>query len=114
MNPLSTSGIMNKYLFRGFIIRYNSMSGTLSATPEGNDIPLLFWKDPEPLQVAYFGFATWQSRTILVAFDCHSGEAGGGKKNFLNEFVFLHSIQYSGRFLPLVEVGVGVIKIVEH
>ena len=89
---VDTLGILNEYQFRGFTISYNSTSGVLSVTPEGNDRPLLFWKDPEPLEVAYFGFRTWESNIYLAAFNCHSSEAIGGKKNFLNE-VFLHSVK---------------------
>ncbi|CAG7827737.1 unnamed protein product [Allacma fusca] len=82
--PFNTPGIMSQYQFRGFIIRYNSKAGTISASSEGNEMPLMFWKDPNPLNVTHYSFSTWTNRIVLVAFNCKNRTSKGNfsERNF--------------------------------
>lgn len=44
--------------------------GDIWVYPEGSDNLLLYWKDPEPLMIKYFSFATYHGRILQVAFNC--------------------------------------------
>jgi len=69
---LNTPGILSAYQYRGFVIRYNPSEGGVSVFAEGSDLPLLHLIDPNPLQIKFFGFATWHNRITQAAFDCRA------------------------------------------
>ncbi|CAL8148842.1 unnamed protein product [Orchesella dallaii] len=68
---VSTPSIMSDFQFRGFLITYDPRIGHLSVFGEGSDVALLHFEDTnDPLQIRYFGFATWHNRIVQVAFNC--------------------------------------------
>jgi len=46
------------------------VSGILVLYPEGSELPLLSWKDPNPLQIKFFSFSSYNGRLLEVAFGC--------------------------------------------
>ncbi|ODN00610.1 hypothetical protein Ocin01_06083 [Orchesella cincta] len=70
-SKVSTPSIMSDLQFRGFLITYDPHLGHVSVFGEGSDVALLHFEDTnEPLQIRYFGFATWHNRVVQVAFNC--------------------------------------------
>jgi len=67
---LNTPGIMTNKQWRGFVIKYNPKFGNLWVFPEGGDLPLLHWKDLEPLEISYYSFTAYRQRLLEVAYDC--------------------------------------------
>jgi hypothetical protein len=69
---MNTPFILSPYQYRGFLIRFNPVTGGIWVFSEGSDLPLLHLIDPDPLQIEYIGFATWHNRVIQVAFNCRA------------------------------------------
>lgn len=79
---ISTPHILSTLQYRGFLIRYNENRGELWVYSEGSYMPLLHWKDPDPLKIRYFGFAAYDDVVVEVAFNC--------KAKDLHSLIFQH------------------------
>jgi hypothetical protein len=44
--------------------------GTLSIGSEGDENALMAWQDPEPLQIKYFSFCTWNNVYGFWEYNC--------------------------------------------
>lgn len=72
---MNTPGILSENQYRGFVLRYNPNTGGIYVFSEGNDIPLLYLMDPNPLRINYFTFSTWDNRVIQVVFNCKAKDS---------------------------------------
>jgi hypothetical protein len=71
MFRMNTPNILSSLQFRGFLIKYNRRKGELFVHTSGSEqMPLLHWLDPHPLDIRYFSFAAYEGVLVQVAFNC--------------------------------------------
>ncbi|CAB3385729.1 Hypothetical predicted protein [Cloeon dipterum] len=72
-STLPTADILSPLELRGFWIRLSS-DGFIGVGKEGDDVPFLAWRDPEPLKIQYFSFCTWNGVFGRWEFNCPENE----------------------------------------
>lgn len=53
-----TRDLLSPVELRGFWVHFNG-KGILQVGKEGDELPFLFWTDPDPIDIHYFSFCTW-------------------------------------------------------
>lgn len=43
----------------GFLVRASKQSGLIEVFRNDENLPIIFWKDPEPIPVNYYSFSSW-------------------------------------------------------
>lgn len=72
-STVSTESLLSPDEYRGFWIQVK-VNGVISVGKIDNDLPFMFWNDPEPLAVRYFSFCTWPGVIGNWAYDCPNEE----------------------------------------
>ncbi|XP_001950122.2 neuronal acetylcholine receptor subunit beta-4 [Acyrthosiphon pisum] len=54
----------------GFWVRASKQSGLIEVGRNGENLPIIFWKDPEPIPVNYYSFSSWGPVVGKWIFKC--------------------------------------------
>ncbi|KAL6957284.1 hypothetical protein U1Q18_052037 [Sarracenia purpurea var. burkii] len=71
---VATANVISGDEWRGFWIRVKS-DGIIMVGKEGDDWPIMFWQDPKPLPVKYYGFSSWTGVEASWEHQCPSENA---------------------------------------
>lgn len=65
-----TNDLLSASELREFTISI-ARDGQIEIRKSSDAIPILYWKDPDPIPISYFGFSTWNSVYGIWYFDCY-------------------------------------------
>lgn len=59
--------------------------GLIMVGSEGEDLPVMQWQDPEPLDIQYFSFCTWSGVAGKWLYDCVTEESAAANSGTRRE-----------------------------
>ncbi|XP_039282915.1 uncharacterized protein LOC111053773 [Nilaparvata lugens] len=66
-----------------------SRDGMIEIRKSSDAIPILYWRDPDPIPISYFGFSTWTNIYGIWYFDCY----GVGTSKIDRHLTFTESLR---------------------
>lgn len=70
MVTVATGKILDRFIPVGFWIRATQQSGLIEVGKYGENLPFIFWTDPEPTPVKYYSFSSWGTAVCQWMFKC--------------------------------------------
>jgi len=70
MATVNTDKILDMLYPVGFWVRTSQQSGLIEVGRSGENLPFIFWMDPEPIPIKYYGFSSWGSVVCKWMFKC--------------------------------------------
>lgn len=68
----------------GFWVSASKQSGLIEVGRNGESLPIIFWKDPEPIPVNYYSFSSWGTVISKWIFKCKPDPLAAPKTDVLN------------------------------
>jgi len=67
---VTTEKIVDQFKPVGLWIRASQQSGMIEVGRNGEDLPFIYWTDPQPIPVKYYSFSAWGEVICKWMFKC--------------------------------------------
>ncbi|XP_026813463.1 neuronal acetylcholine receptor subunit alpha-7 [Rhopalosiphum maidis] len=97
---VATGKILDRYNPVGFWVRATQQTGLIEVGKYGESLPFIFWTDPEPIPVRYYGLSSWGAAVCKWMFKCKPDSSMVMARTMMNT---TERTDYTRKFLTSME-----------